>query len=264
MSDSATRAPDLDAIRRRRAGATSSLNHWHVENHWRDKWVFGNERVSVDDMGEADAAFHAHAPEDIDTLLAENTRLRSQLDATAQAHERDVVRIAHALGWTHEPPASVDEVVARAAALHAEALKARTENEGAQRLYRSEWEWREAFEKDAAQLLAERDAARRELAELQSFTEDMMGIAADTVAEVQSERDALTRGEDTPSLDAIRAHGGVWLWTGDGVIGTAWLSATDDGRVVSVGAGVRWTHTDFAAHHGGRRWWRVRADGTLA
>ena len=104
-------------------------------------------------------------------LRGEVERLRERLDATAQAHERDVVRLARALGWTHEPPASVDEVVERAAALHAEN------------------------------------------------------------ARLTAERDALARGEDMPSLDAIRAHGGVWVVTvrSDGTL-AAGLTGDDGAR----------------------------------
>ncbi len=139
-------------------------------------------------------------------LRQENARLRERLDATAQAHERDVVRLARALGWTHEPPASVDEVVERAAALHAEN------------------------------------------------------------ARLTAERDALARGEDMPSLDAIRAHGGVWVVT-DGSTATTLSLRVDATTVYAVdacGCDLRYDAERFAELHAGCRWWRVRSDGTLA
>mgnify|MGYP003543043356 FL=1 len=44
--------------------------------------------------------------------LAEAARLRALLATVADAHEADVLRIARAAGLTHEPPASVDAIVA--------------------------------------------------------------------------------------------------------------------------------------------------------
>lgn len=57
---------------------------------------------------------------------AEVERLRQSLATVADAHERDLMRLAHALGFDHEPPASVDAMAERAKALRAEALKAHT------------------------------------------------------------------------------------------------------------------------------------------
>lgn len=106
MSDSTTRAPDLDAIRRRRAGCT--------ETPWRQ--VFGQssypatwpttevrsedafvcdtyDRVHGEGKGAIEdeirnAEFIAHAPEDIDALLAENARLTAERDAQLAAARR--------------------------------------------------------------------------------------------------------------------------------------------------------------------------------
>lgn len=245
----------------------------------------------------------------------EVTRLRSQLDATAQAHERDVVRLARALGWTHEPPASVDEVVERAKALHAEALKARTT---AERLAREvagcETRLREERAENA-RLRAERDAAVESATRAEraacveacrvveserpaewddwtaGYVAGAMGCAgaiqrrttaaedhlmlerndlAEMVERLTVERDALTRGEGTPSLDVTRAwevHGGRWLvlWARIPSNQVARLHVRDDARVVvNEAASEARDHDDFARHFGAARWWRVRADGTLA
>lgn len=49
-----------------------------------------------------------------DVPLAEVTRLRAALDDLAHAHERDLMRVAVALGFDHEPPPDVDALVAAA------------------------------------------------------------------------------------------------------------------------------------------------------
>ncbi len=85
-------------------------------------------------------------------------------------------------------------------------------------------------------------------------------------ARLTRERDALTRGEDTPSLDAIRAHGGVWVVT-DGSTATTLSLRVDAATVYAVdacGCDLRYDAERFTELHAGCRWWRVRGDGTLA
>lgn len=114
-------------------------------------------------------------------------------------------------------------------------------------------------------LKAETTVARL-TAEIERHREDAARLVA-SEQETRRERDRLARGEATPSLDAIRAHEGAWLWTysDDGTYGgKMMLTLTDDGRVWAIGAErTYWTPEEFAAHHKGRRWWRVRDDGTL-
>ncbi len=168
------------------------------------------------------------------TLRAEVERLRQSLATVADAHERDLMRLARALGFDHEPPASVDEVVERAKALRVESLKAHTT---AERLTR--------------------EAAGYEEQLREARTEN---------AQLTAERDALTRGEDTPSLDAIRAHGGVWVVT-DGSTATK-LSLRVDAATVyafaACGCDLRYDMGRFAEMQERCRWWRVRGEGTLA
>lgn len=54
--------------------------------------------------------------EERDEARAEVERLRGLLDKATSAHERDLVAVARALGFVHEPPSSAEEV-AKAASL---------------------------------------------------------------------------------------------------------------------------------------------------
>jgi hypothetical protein len=174
--------------------------------------VHGEGKGAIEDEIR-NAEFIAHAPEDIDALLAENARLTAERDAQLAAARRASDRRA----W---------QVKERARAV--------------------------AHSTDDAHVI------RRLLTELGTDERSQPDPAA--------QRDALARGEDTPSLDAIRAHGGVWVVT-DGSTATTLSLRVDAATVYAVdacGCDLRYDAGRFAEMHAGCRWWRVRGDGTLA
>ncbi len=99
MSDSTTRAPDLDAIRRRRAGCTETpwrqvFGQSSYPATWPTTEVRSEDGFVCDTYDTANgegkgatedeirnAEFIAHAPEDIDALITENERLTRELAA---------------------------------------------------------------------------------------------------------------------------------------------------------------------------------------